>query len=101
MFFTGALPAGALRKMDSGTYVGDASADRAIPHTLGYPPNEIWIFREGGQGCHNMSQNQMRWVDGSELVTTSTYTSTNFYLPAASANAAGTNYIWFAIAEVG
>lgn len=97
------VPAGAV--MATGTYTGDNTANRAIPHGLGVTPNLVLIIEDGAgkSACFIIIRVAMIMEiagGGSEVVTIPN--ATNFYVGNAvsytrTANDNTENYRWFAI----
>lgn len=91
--------------LNNGTYAGNSTANRAIPHGLGVTPKCVLIMETGGAANAFMMLTS-GWILPIE-VTWNTYAvtawdSTNFYVGNSSqylrsANYTGRNYAWFAI----
>lgn len=95
----------AVASVTSGSYTGNDTSNRAIPHGLGVTPKVVFIFALGGTtGLLRIYDDRVYFVSSgadSSLVTTS-WTSTNFYVGnagsyAQSANANLQDYAWVAI----
>lgn len=88
----------------TGTYTGDDSENRAIPHTLGRLPNVVIITAVGATSMFHAlgaDPTTLRKDNAAAYIVTQ-MTGTYFYVGDAasyanSANAAGVSYAWTAI----
>lgn len=87
-----------------GSYVGNASQNRAIPHGLGVVPKFVF-FKDTTTGFGFVQNTKQIWDVGGggsvEAITVTGWTSTNFYVGASSpgytGNESGKTYYWAAI----
>jgi len=87
----------------SGTYTGNDSADRAIPHGLGRTPKVVFIFAVStGNIWHLFGTGDYLVYNTGTYFSNTAWTAVNFYVGDAgsypnSANAVGATYTWIAI----
>lgn len=99
---TWATPAGGGTKAASGSYTGDGTTNRAIPHGLGAAPVLVHIVNTslGYAWWLQSSAENTKWYNnqGYAVQTTTANNSTNFYVTggATTANISGSTYIWTA-----
>lgn len=86
-----------------GTYAGNDVADRAIPHGLGVMPIIVWIYKDDFQkNGVTVKGNPDLLIGSGDAVPVTNMDSTNFHVGQAgnhadAVNAAGSNYMWYAI----
>ena len=92
--------------MNSGTYVGDATANKAIAHGLSKTPKLVIIVRVGGQEFFSLQPNSAAIFYQSEdlggSIDTTAADGTSFYVGSAvsyglTANLNAASYPWVAI----
>jgi len=86
---------------NSGTYTGDSTANRAIPHGLGRIPKAVIINNNSSAFYNKISGYDGIQMVGSGVKTLTADTGTNFYVGNAtgyveSANDNGVTYYWAA-----
>lgn len=97
-----ALPAGAI--ITTGTYSGDDTENRAIPHGLGVTPKLVVIHGvnvDAGRFHGVIFNADEQWVYSGDYITVTPWTTTNFYVSTVGAvnnlNVSGRTYYWVAI----
>lgn len=96
------ISAGALTIVTGSTYVGNDSANRAIPHGLGRIPKAVIIVANSGNYNYHVVQSGMIHNIGTSFLAVTAMDATNFYVGNAgsypnSGNATGTTYTWSAL----
>ncbi len=88
--------------LSTGTYTGDNSANRAIPHGLGLTPKIVFVIRDeaAGDGSYRgFIINTLECDVASGVYTVTAMNSTNFYVSIATVNFNGNTipYRWVAL----
>ncbi len=89
--------------MTTGSYAGDNTANRAIPHGLGRTPKHVSIESNQSDGIRHLSAGFINYADQTSALyfALTTWDATNFYVGNAggywgSANASGSTFYWVA-----
>lgn len=94
-------PSGTALDVTTGTYTGNASADRAIPHSLGKTPKLVFV-RNGDEVNFIFASAAVKYIPNGNAYVVAAMTSTNFYVGdaasyAETANANAQAYTWIAM----